>query len=262
MAYPLRLIQIETTNLCNSKCKFCIHSSLKKFGTMSDDLYLKIIKDVAEISSIKVIVPMLLGEPLMDKKIISRMKLINSLLPDKNIYLFTNCSLLTPKIIKQLSNINNIVINFSLNGTCKEMRKKLMGLDDFEHCKEMIDLYKKTGKPFVVTLVKYPSVSNREIEEFRKNSKWKTSINTYKNWSGDKFEGVRQTNCHRAISQMTIMQDGQVNLCCMEYGKVIFGDANKESIKEIWESKYRQMYCKAHTKGIFLKGVCANCTKG
>lgn len=260
--YPLKLLQIETTNLCNANCKFCIHSSLKNFGTMSDKLFLKIISDAAQIDTIKTIVPMLLGEPLLDKKIIPRLKLINQMLPEKKIYLFTNCSLLTPKIIKQLSNIDNIVINFSLNGTNKQTRQKLMGLGDFEHCKEMIGLYVKTQKPYLVTLVHHPSVSDREIKEFKKNSKWRTSVITYQNWSGDKFEGVRQTHCHRAISQMTIMQDGKVNLCCMEYGKVIFGDVNTSSVKEIWESKYRQMYCDAHAKGKYLKGVCANCTRG
>ena len=261
MTYPLKLLQIETTNICNSNCEFCIHSSLKDFGTMSDSLFLKILKDAKKIPSIKVIVPMLLGEPFCDKKIISRLQLINKILPDKNIYLFTNCSLLTPGIIEQLSEIKNIRINFSLNGSCKETRKKLMNLDDFDYCKEMIDLYVKTGKPYVVTLVSHPSVSNGELENFKKNSNWKTSVVEYKNWSGDKFDGFRQTHCHRAIEQMTIMYDGRVNLCCMEYGKVIFGDVNKQSVKEVWESKHRQMYSRIHSQGGHMKGVCANCTR-
>jgi len=258
--YNLNILQIETTNICNAKCKFCIHSSLKKFGTMSDKLFLKILQDARAITSLKIIVPMLLGEPLCDKKIIKRLKLINKILPEKKIVLFTNGSLFTPKIIKKLEKINNLIVVFSLNGATKETRKELMGLDDFDPVVEMINLYQKTGKYFKVLMINHPSISHGEIAKFNKFN-WITTIIPYNNWSGDKFDDVRQTNCHRAISEMTIMYDGRVNLCCMEYGKVIFGDVNKQSVKEVWESPHRQMYCEAHSKGKFLRGVCSNCTK-
>ena len=262
--YKLKTLQIETTNICNGKCTFCIHSSLKKFGIMSNELFLKILKEARVISSLTTIIPMLLGEPLCDPKIIKRLKLINKILPNKEIALFTNCSLLTPQIIKELKKIKNLEMWFSLNGINRESRQKLMGLDDYEHCVKMIDLYKKTEKPFVVTFIEHHSISSGEIKKFKEDAKkrgWKTVSTYYKNWSGDKFKGTRQTHCKRAISEMTIMYDGRVNLCCMEYGKVIFGDVNKSTIKEIWESPYRQMYCEAHSRGKFLLGVCSNCTK-
>ena len=267
MIYPLKVLQIETTNLCNSQCEFCIHKDLHKmgvkFGTMSDKLFDKVLKDALEFSELEVIVPMLLGEPLLDKKIILRMKKINKMLPGIKIKLFTNCSLLTPEIVKKLQKIDNLTMNFSLNGINKETRKELMGLDDFSKCADMIDLYVQSGRKHIVTIVQNPEVSKEEVLEFAKSKPdWDIGIIPYKNWSGDKFNATRQTHCHRAIAQMPIMWDGKVNLCCMEYGKVIFGDVNKQSLKEIWESKYRQMYCNAHFKGEYLKGVCANCTRG
>ena len=261
MIYPLKLLQIETTNLCNSNCIFCIHSSLKNLGTMSDELFLKILKDAKKIPTLETIIPMMLGEPFVDKKMISRLKLINKILPGKKIEIFTNISLITPKIIEQLKEIDNTTMIFSLNGYNKETRKKLMGLDDYDHCVEMIDLYVKTGKPYFVSMIMHPSVSDREIEDFKKNSKWNITISEYKNWSGDKFDAPRQTHCRRAISEMTIMWNGKVNLCCMEYGKVIFGDINKESVLSVWESKHRQMYARMHSQGEWMKGVCSNCTK-
>ncbi len=261
MIYPLKVLQIETTNICNAKCVFCIHSKLKKFGTMSDKLFLKILNHAREIPSIKIIVPMLLGEPFCDD-IINRLKQINKILPDKKIVIFTNGSLLNPKIIKQLDKIKNLEMWFSLNGTA-ETRKKLMGLDDYDYVVKMINLYKITGKPFQVSYINHPDITE-EIKEFKKEIKkydWKIAEVFYKNFSGDIFEGCRQTYCKRAISQMTIMYDGQVNLCCMEEGKVIFGDVKTSSIKKIWESPHRQMYCEAHSKGKYLLGVCENCTK-
>ena len=118
----LKVLQVETTNVCNSNCVFCIHNSLKKFGTMSDKLFKKILMDAREMN-LDTIVPMLLGEPFCDRKIISRLKLINKILPGLTINLFTNCSLLTPKRVKQLTEIDSLIMHFSLNGT-KATRKR------------------------------------------------------------------------------------------------------------------------------------------
>lgn len=254
----LKVLQIETTNLCNAKCIFCIHSKLKKFGTMSNKLFLKILKDAQEIPSIEMVVPMLLGEPFLDNKIITRLRQINKILPGKAIHIFTNCSLLTPDLVKDLYPIKNLKMHFSLNGT-RQTRKKLMGLDDYEDCVKMINLYKKSGKPYSVQIIAHPSVSSGELEEFKKTFK-NPHIVGYKNWSGDKFCALPKTKCVRAMYEMTVMNDGLVNLCCMEYGKVIFGDLNKNSVKEIWESPSRQRYSKTHSEGKYMKGVCSNCT--
>jgi len=255
----LKVLQIETTTVCNGKCKFCIHNTLPKFEHMSDEIFLKILKDAKEIPSIKVIIPMMLGEPFCDPKIFKRLKLINKILPDKQIHLYTNGSLLNPYKIKKLSKIKNLTMFFSLNGINKETRERSMGLSDFDHVLKMIRLYKKTNKPFKTILIK-TNISDSDIKEFE-SLNINTKVIGYRNWSGDKFIGSAQTRCIRAISYMTIMYDGIVNLCCMEHGKATFGDVFKKSVKEIWESDYRQMYCNTHLAGGYLKGPCMNCTK-
>ena len=256
----LKVLQIETTNICNSKCKFCIHSSLTKFGTMSDEIFLKILNDAKEMPSIKIIIPMMLGEPFCDKKIFKRLSLINEILPDKNIHLFTNGSLLNPYKIRKLSKIKNLTMFFSLNGINKETRENSMELSDFDHVLKMIKLYKKTKRPYEIIAINSPFITDLELKEFE-SLDLNTKVIGYRNWSGDKFKGTPQTNCIRATSYMTIMYNGIVNLCCMEHGKAIFGDVFKKSVKEIWESDYRQMYCSTHLAGGFIRGPCMNCTK-
>ena len=229
---------------------------------MSDFLFEKILKDVKEIPSIEVIVPMLLGEPFCDRKFIQKLKLINSMLPDKKIVVFTNCSLLTRKKIGALAEIKNLKIFFSLNGASKGTRKELMKLDDYNHAVEMIELYKQTGRPYEVTIIKHSLVTEGELLEFKKQHE-NSLIISYKNFSGDKFEDSPKTHCTRAIKEMTIMFDGIVNLCCMDAtGKITFGNTNKASVKDIWESKNRQMYATTHAEGCYLRGgPCSNCTK-
>ena len=119
----------------------------------------------------------------------------------------------------------------------------------------MIKLYAKTGKPYEAIGIE--TMVNNKFEDLD----IKTKVIGYRNWSGDKFKGTIQTGCFRAIHQMTIMYDGIVNLCCMEHGKATFGDVSKKSVKEIWESAYRQLYCNAHIVGGHIRGPCFNCTK-
>ena len=256
----LKVLQIETTTICNGKCKFCIHSKLSKYGTMTDEIFLKILNDAKEIPSIQIIIPMMLGEPFCDKKIFKRLNLINKILPDKQIHLYTNGSLLNPYKIKKLSKIKNLTMFFSLNGINKETRENSTGLSDFDHVLKMIKLYKKTNKPYSAIVIRTSYMSDSQIKEFE-NLDINTKVIGYRNWSGDKFTGRPQTRCARAISYMTIMYDGIVNLCCMEHGKATFGDVSKKSVKEIWESDYRQMYCNTHLAGGYLRGPCFNCTK-
>ena len=74
--YFPKYFQIETTNLCNSRCPFCPNSEIdKSVPYMSDALFKKILKELSEYSSwIQSICPQRMGEPLLDKKIAHRIK--------------------------------------------------------------------------------------------------------------------------------------------------------------------------------------------
>lgn len=261
MNEPL-VLQIETTNLCNAKCIFCPHSKIKELGTMNDKLFKKILKEAKEIKSLQKIIPMLNGEPFMDPNFIKRLKMINRALPNIPIWVFTNGSLLTPKLVKKLKDINNLSMIFSLNAATKETRKRLMGLDDYWHTVIMIEVYKYiTGKPFTVTMIRYPDIKGKELKAFL--GRWGPGgqIVPYKNFAGNIYNTKKpMLNCHRARAQMTVNWKGQVTLCCMDMlSEVIFGDLNKQTIQEVWNSPSRQFYVNAHSTGKIVKGLCENC---
>lgn len=257
----MKVLQIEVTNFCNGKCIFCVNSKLKNKGTMSMKLFRKILIDAQEMEDLEQIIPMLTGEPFMDKKFLKRLKLINKIHPTKIIKVFTNGSFLRPEVIESLSEIKNLKMYFSINGACKETRKRIMGLDDYEHVIKMILLYEKTGKPFRTTIVSYPSIKQREIDEFSKIWDKNALIISYKNFAGKLFNYKPKTGCNRAINHMTVLFDGRVNLCCMDaFGEMIFGDLRKQTVKEVWNSPARQAYINAHLRCKPWKGLCANCT--
>ncbi len=251
----LKVLQIETTNLCNSHCVFCVHDRIKEYENMSDELFKKILNDAKKIETIKRIIPMMTGEPLMDKKFINRLKLINGILPNKQIEVYSNGSFLTSKIIKELASIENLTMFFSINGTSKKTRKKLMGLDDYDYVVKMVNLYALTEKPFRTIFVAHPSVKKEEFHNFIRSWSNKALIIPYANFIGEKYRSdTIEKTCVRAISHMTVMWNGKVNLCCFDaLGKVIFGDLNTQSIKEVWNSKKRQSYAKAHLNGEIIE---------
>ena len=127
--YP-ESVQIETTSRCNGRCVFCCHSKMKRPLTdMSDDFFLKVIRDVKELR-VKSLNPFVNGEPFMDRKIQDRLALINRELPDVKIVIYTNGALLNEEKTQELSAIRNIdIVNFSLNGIDAEDYKKRVGLD-------------------------------------------------------------------------------------------------------------------------------------
>jgi radical SAM protein with 4Fe4S-binding SPASM domain len=53
--------------------------------------------------------------------------------------------------------------------------------------------------------------------------------------------------CLRIWSELIIMSNGQVPLCCVDYdGKIILGDFNKQSLKEIWDNDNFKRIRKLH----------------
>lgn len=256
----LKIIQMETTNLCQGKCIFCPHSQLSEFGTMEQSLYEKILKEASQLPPLQKFIPMGTGEPMMDEKIIPRIKLARKMLHRQTlIEFYTNGSLLTKKIIDKLVDVKSLHISISLNGACTETRKKLMGLDDFDHVMGMICYLAKRGMSYSVTLLKEPFIKREELLRLidtlvnlpGRKAEWYGSLSNL-NFAGAMFEHKRNggSPCARAIEHLTVMWNGQVNLCCMDYsGRKNFGDLNKNSILEVWRSPERQKYIRYHLEG-------------
>lgn len=261
--YPLYALQIETHNYCNGQCIFCPHKSLiTTHGTMDNSLFLKILEDAKEIPTISRILPMLNGEPFAEWNFIGRLRAINSILPDKQIVVFTNGSYFSHNLIDELVKINNLVLYVSINATTRKKRFERMGLDDYDKVIEMTNYYDSvSNSPSYKSIVHLPDIKDREIKKFKKIWGEKGIIIYYKNFAGGQFNAKPATNCKRAISEMTILYDGRVNLCCMDMkGEMIFGDVNKSSVKEIWYSPERQKYAILHSKELSCNGPCSNCT--
>lgn len=268
----LEILQIETTNLCNARCIFCAHDQIGEHGTMPDSLYSKILRDAAKLDQPpKTFIPMLTGEPFLDPHIIDRIKEARAALPSTEIHLYTNGSILTEELIRQLSEIPGFCLNISGNGASIETRKRLTGLDDYEYVAGMIDYVDMLHIRHTVSLVQHPSVTGEEEEAFRRRWGQATSASSSRmpyvfqhlNFAGLTCP-IRENNftrCVHATSHMTVLRDGRVNLCCMDpLGRKIFGDLNDQTVAEVWYSEGRQHYVVCHEEGRGTEcEVCKDC---
>jgi len=259
----LLYLQVETTNHCNAQCLFCPHYKLELKGFMAQELYEKIIIEASQLPNLMMFHPMLNGEPFLDKQLIPRLQFARSKLPDVEMEIYTNGSLLTDEIIYQLKEIGNIRMSVSLNGLKPETRKAIMGLDDYWKIVQSLKLMESLGIKYRTTMVAYPEISREEVEAFVESGG--TAIR-YQSWAGTQYpyERRRWTQCPRAINQMTVLYTGDVCLCCFDpFGEVNFGNLNTESMEEIWHSNRHKEYQNKHKQG---RGEelpkCRACTEG
>ena len=288
--FPL-VFQIQTINGCNGSCIMCPNGYKNKIKNepMSDTLFKKIIDEISrEKSSLTYILLYLQNEPLLDNDIFRKIKLIkqmnNGLIRTK---LITNGTLLTPDKIKELeeSKLDDLII--SVDAYTEETFNKIRRGLNFSKVLESIDniLESNYDNCFYLGFVKQKdniAELNDFIKYWRKKGVPPTLFNIDSR-SGDlpTFESLRIKEelsyflklrysilrniikcCANILTTFNILHNGDIILCINDYNKkMILGNVNESSIKEIWNSdkynKIREMFFNGEYKKI---PVCNRCT--
>lgn len=268
------IVHIEVTNLCNAGCVMCPQSNMRrKSGNMEASLYKKIIDQCRPLEAVWAF---MMGEPLMDKNLPEKIAYAkNSGI--KKVGIFTNGSLLTSDLAFKLltSGIDHITISFDAltEQTFKKIRPKLNFQDVSRNIENLVKLRRKRKKktPFIAIEFVKMAGNTSEAEPFRK--KWEKIVDAVYishmvNWGGaNQIESAAQLSykirhpCYRLWRDMVIFVDGRVSLCCYDYeGSVILGDANIQSLKEIWTGEKFSQIRKLHLRGAFEKiPICSGC---
>ncbi|MBA7481235.1 MAG: radical SAM protein [Dehalococcoidia bacterium] len=259
----IKHLQLETTNVCNGHCLFCPHGRLKKFGTITDELYRKILEDAAAYNLVS-FSPILTGEPFCDPQIVARIKLARALMPNTVIHLFTNGSLMSRDDIDELASIEGLAINISLNGQDRSRRWEMTGLDDFDEVLHKIVYLEEKRVNFGVSAVMHPVYTVEQAREFVRLPA--AGFIRFQSFAGHiyPYNRLGPTCCRRITEYLTVMWDGRVNLCCFDsFGEIIFGDLNIQTIAEVWNSGKHRAYLEAHNdkRGQEME-LCKYCTEG
>jgi ribosomal protein L31 len=181
---------------------------------------------------------------------------------DCRVYLFTNAELMDVDRLVKYKNIRYVCC--SVNATTKETHQKVMRGPDFNKVVSNVeDLIKKAPFPVYVSMVKVKD-NEHEVEAFKKKWGKRATFGEFKNWGGARHDPLEKTGkrvpCLSLLRGMTILWDGRVSLCCLDYdGKLIIGDANKQHLSEIYQSL--KLMRKKHLSLDFDYEPCRDCNQ-
>ncbi len=212
-------VEIETVNRCNGGCSFCpvsVKNEKREYVKMTDQLFKKIIDQLAEIDYSGRLALFSNNEPLLDDRILDFHKYAREKLLNARMHLYTNGTLLTKDIFVELIKYLDELIIDNYNQNL-----------DLIPASKMIEEYAEEN----------PEIKEKVTIVLRKPNEILTS-------RGGDAPNRTEVNIENGIScvypfqQLIIRPDGKVSLCCNDpLGKSTMGDANEESLLDIWNGE-------------------------
>ena len=262
-----RYFQLETVRVCDAKCPFCAISEWdKSVPLMPDKLYEKVVSQLSEHSDwIVAVCIQRAGEPLLDKKLVARIRRLKEA-GIKKITMSTNASMLTREKATQLLEAGLDDIMLSIDSVEKETYESIrIGLN-YETVMTNIEGFfevRDSVKPEAIVRVRGVSMQDLSTLEGRQEVLgWEAFWGRFKkpqdriymkqlhNWgnqvnvhevTGGGFAGSYGDIYHPCIlpwSTMHITAMGIVALCSMDYdAKFSMGDLNKDTIEDVWHNE-------------------------
>ncbi len=227
-------VEIETTSICNRKCTYCPNYSIQRpTGYMGEDLFYKIIDELAEINFSGRFSPHFYGEPLLDKRIVRFITYTRNKLPNAFIKLFTNGDLLTYELFLKLLNAGVDVFRIAQH--------------DDQASTTMTNTFQKIDK----------ETRDKHVEYIRYFDNDKLLMN--RGGLTEVKHDVKMKCCNY-VSGITIDYEGNMLLCCQDYmSKYKFGNLKTERIMAIWnKDNYKSLRNKIKC-GIWPLDICKVC---
>lgn len=207
---------IETISYCNNDCAFCPASTNAEAKTsqslMPEDLYMKILNELAGLDFTGSIAFHCNNEPLLDKRLVSWITIARALLKTNFFYLYTNGLLIDIELTNQLfeAGLNRIIIdNYDDN------HKLIPSVKNLVHNQPALQ-----GEVIVNYRLKDEYLGNRAGQSPNSRFFLKEPLNIM---------------CIRPSKEIVIGFDGTVPLCCADgLWKMIMGNIKNTSLKDIW----------------------------
>jgi len=252
----IEIVSIELTNACNTKCRFCPREKMtRSIGYMSMDLFKKIIDECAK-EKIQEINLTGYGESFLDPHLIERIKYVKSKF-NPILTVTTNCSLLSPKINKQL-----------IKSGLDEIKASIYSLDQMEYkedqkfelnsilvnLKNLQEQKKKnnTRLPYIIICFT-KGLHDEKIPKYKKEvlkyvDEIEPDMTLHNFLYGRNYNKVNKTNkriaCERPTKTVVIRWNGDIVACCFDFDSVmVLGNVKDNTIREVINSEKYQDFC-------------------
>ena len=272
---------IETINTCNARCIMCgIDFDKKTKAVIKKDLFEKITQEISQHRDhVEKVMLYLDGEPLMDKKLPERIRMMKEA-GVKIVNIATNASLLDEKWGKALIDAGLDEVYITIDSLKKDVYEEIRVRLDFDTVYQntinFIALRDKMKSGLVIRLNMVLQELNKDEEpEFqkhfqkllspqdfvkvRKSHNWGSTVDI-RDW-GDEVD-VNGYPCIALWGTCVIHVNGDVPLCCLDTEtRHHLGNVGKQSIEEIWTGKIMADLKRMHVDGRRKEmPLCNGCT--
>lgn len=213
------------------------------------------------------------GEPPLDPYIIKRIALCSKY----NIPTYFSCvpANIDVEKVREMMKAGLGTIKFSIDALDDDTQKKIRGekndfTNSYKKICELIDIKSKDSSiktDIVVTMIELAQ-DKKNIKMFRdfmnlwRNKPVYAYIKSQDNrWFHEEDSDIVYKShyasqyCEFPWTSMTIMVDGSVVPCTQDYNcEMVFGNANSETLKEVWNNKAYESFRRWHINGNFPEG--------
>ncbi|MBI4971299.1 MAG: radical SAM protein [Candidatus Omnitrophica bacterium] len=273
--FPPQIV-VESTAACNLECIHCGHATMKRMrGNMKEELWKKIIDEIADTAPATEVWPTFYGEALLlGKKVTERIRYAaNKGLT--NLVLNTNGTMLSDELIREVLDCGLVRLIISLDGFKKEtfekIRKKANHEKVFRQTERLLEIKRNMKASHTRIEVQFSKMDENESEVDAFREYWLARgayVKTREKltWAGTKsasnlYQEMDRIACPWALRTCAIHWNGDLVACAVDYeGGFVAGNVMKDSIATIWNTKHKE-FATLHLSHQFdkLPSLCRNC---
>ncbi|MEE9391350.1 MAG: radical SAM/SPASM domain-containing protein [Planctomycetota bacterium] len=281
---------VEVTNHCNLRCPMCPREIANRgYGNLDWDLFKKIADEAAGRPK-TIFLPQGFGESLIHPEFTRMLSYLGEVGVELTM-IVSNGTYLNEKNCSEIIDSGIAFINISLDGTDKETYEKIRVKANYEEVVENVERFfrirteKGAKLPRVILRMIKMTETADDVENYK--ARWQPfleegdeiAFSTYQTWSSsvedkrvdaevDAATAVikdiakeERKPCRMLFKTMQVYYDGRSTPCCYDYDcEMDIGNANDQTISEIWTGDKAQHFRKLHEDGRADEiSICATC---
>ena len=281
-SFPFSL-GVEVTNLCNLKCPMCPREIADRgYGNMDWDLFTRLVDEACDHDH-GLFLPQGFGESFIHPRFAEMLDYIHQKKMARPTMVITNGTLLTEKNCNALIDAAVDLVSISLDGTDKEIFEGLRVNAKFERVvegtKRLLRMRDERGLEQPRVLLRMIRMDRTEhlVDAFREA--WEpylkpgdeVNFSEYQTWNGtvedhrvapaDELDPQTLPPCRMIYKTLQVYFDGRATPCCYDYDCTMeIGNANEQSIEEIWNGERARHFRGLHEAGRMREiPICRNC---
>ncbi|MFH1790720.1 MAG: radical SAM/SPASM domain-containing protein [Candidatus Omnitrophota bacterium] len=254
-------IRFEVTNRCNARCIMCPRDKMKRpQGVLDMALYKRVLDEACEYGATQVSLENY-GESFLDPFIFERAEYAKS--KGMKVFTITNGSIMDAESAAKMAGLFD-KIRVSMYAVTKETYESIHKGLDFETVRGNVETLLTTRRAVksglrIEMYFLLLDENRHEMDAFLKTYEPRVdAVSVWKphNWSDGRAyreRAGRKVSCGRPFTgPVQVQWDGLAVPCCFDYdSRIVLGDFNKETLKDILKGEKYERLRRAHASGNF-----------